>query len=199
MQRSTLLGGALLAVVAGLLCLIGESLGLRTEHVALVGGALGGVAGLVQDRTPGLRAIGFGAGLAVAWIGFAIRALYLPDSTSGRALAATLVVVVCVVITAGAGSRIPLWTLLLGAAAMVAVYEENYTADSPAFLSESPTAATAVLLAAAIGFLATSWQGPPQALAAQPTDETPVHEAPANGSADGRPVEEIPVPEGDRA
>jgi hypothetical protein len=195
MQRSTLLGGVLLAVVAGLLCLIGESLGLHTEHVALVGGALGGVAGLVQDRTPGLRAIGFGAGLAVAWIGFAIRALYLPDSTSGRAVAAALVVVVCVIVTAAVGGRVPLWSLLLGAAAMVAVYEENYTADSPAFLSQSPTAATAVLLAAAIGFLATSWQG------AQQTAAEPATGTPEDQTAELLPVpgEEITVAEGDRA
>jgi hypothetical protein len=189
MQRSTLLGGALLAVVAGLLCLIGESLGLHTEHVALVGGALGGVAGLVQDRTPGLRAIGFGAGLAVAWIGFAVRALYLPDSTSGRAVAASVVVAACVIITAAAGGRIPLWSLLLGAAAMVAVYEENYTADSPAFLSQSPTAATAVLLSAAIGFLATSWQSPHQDAVTETAGET----------TEDQPAEEIPVAEGDRA
>jgi hypothetical protein len=153
------------------------------------------VAGLVQDRTPGLRAIGFGAGLAVAWIGFAVRALYLPDSTSGRAVAAALVVVVCVIITAAAGGRVPLWSLLLGAAAMVAVYEENYTADSPAFLSQSPTAATAVLLAAAIGFLATSWQGPQQT-AAEPALGTPEDQ-----TAEEMPVpaEEIAVAEGDRA
>jgi hypothetical protein len=98
------------------------------------------------------------------------------------------VVIVCVAITAAAGSRIPLWSLLLGAAAMVAVYEENYTADSPAFLSESPTAATAVLLAAAIGFLATSWQTPQQAAAKH-----------SSAAPEDQPVEEIPVTEGDRA
>ena len=117
MQRSTLLSGALLAVVAGLLCLVGEALGLNTQHVALVGGALGGVVGLVQDRTPAMRATGFLIGLFIAWLGFAVRALYLPDSASGRAVAAVAVVAVCVAFTAGSGEKIPLWTLLLGAAA----------------------------------------------------------------------------------
>jgi len=88
MQRSTLLSGALLAVVAGLLCLVGEALGLNTQHVALVGGALGGVVGLVQDRTPAMRATGFLIGLFIAWLGFAVRALYLPDSASGRRIRA---------------------------------------------------------------------------------------------------------------
>ncbi|MFI5728839.1 hypothetical protein ACIA49_01885 [Kribbella sp. NPDC051587] len=180
MQRSTLLCGALLAVVAGLLCLVGEALGLNTQHVALVGGALGGVVGLVQERTPAQRAIGFLIGLFVAWLGFAVRALYLPDSASGRAVAAVVVVAVCVVFAAGSGNRLPLWTLLLGAAAMVAVYEESYTADSPAFLAESPSAATGVLLAAGIGFLATSLQWPGRAPAAVPpaADEPTPDEAP---------------------
>ncbi|WP_410786466.1 hypothetical protein [Kribbella sp. C-35] len=173
MQRSTLLSGALLAVVAGLLCLVGEALGLDTQHVALVGGALGGVVGLVQDRTPAMRATGFLIGLFVAWLGFAVRALYLPDSASGRAVAAVAVVAVCVAFTAGSADRIPLWTLLLGAAAMVAVYEETYTADSPAFLAQSPSAATGVLLAAGIGFLATSLQRPRPVPAAEvPADDT---------------------------
>jgi hypothetical protein len=189
MQRSTLLGGALLAVAASLLCLIGEALGLDTQHVALLGGAMGGVIGLVPDRSPTMRVIGFVAGLFVAWIGFAVRALYLPDSTSGRALAAFLVVAACLGITAAVGSQIPLWSLLLGAAAMVAVYEEAYTADSPAFLSESPGAATGVLLAAAIGFLATTVLGPQVSMARH-----------RDGAlSDDQPTQEFATAEGDSA
>jgi len=189
MQRSTLLGGALLAVAAALLVVIGEALGLDTEHVALLGGALGGVIGLVPDRSPAMRVTGFVAGLFVAWIGFAIRALYLPDSTSGRALAAFLVVAACLGIAVAAGGRVPLWSLLLGAAAMVAGYEEAYTADSPAFLSESPGAATGVLLAAAVGFLATSLLGPQVSAARHREGAAP----------DDQPTYEFAAAEGDRA
>jgi hypothetical protein len=197
MQRSTLLCGALLAVVAGLLCLVGEALGLDTQHVALVGGALGGVVGLVQERTPAQRAIGFLIGLFVAWLGFAVRALYLPDSASGRAVAAVVVVAVCVVFAAGSGNRLPLWTLLLGAAAMVAVYEESYTADSPAFLAESPSAATGVLLAAGIGFLATSLQWPGRAPAAVPAEAPPADDEPTELDAEV-PTREFATTEGER-
>lgn len=200
MQRSTLLSGALLAVVAGLLCLVGEALGLDTQHVALVGGALGGVVGLVPDRPPAMRAAGFLIGLFVAWFGFAVRALYLPDSASGRAVAAVAVVAVCVGFTAGSADRIPLWTLLLGAAAMVAVYEETYTADSPAFLAQSPSAATGVLLAAGIGFLATSLQRQRPAPAAErsevPPDEPTEEDVAWVPAGDTR---ELASTEGDRA
>lgn len=202
MQRSTLLCGALLAVVAGLLCLVGEALGLDTQHVALVGGALGGVVGLVQERTPAMRATGFLIGLVVAWLGFAVRALYLPDSASGRAVAAIAVVAVCVLFTAGSANRIPLWTLLIGAAAMVAVYEESYTADSPAFLAQSPSAATGVLLAAGIGFLATSFQAPRQAAAKRRTEDPPEGDAPAEEvlvPAHEAPTREVSATEGERA
>lgn len=202
MQRSTLLCGALLAVVAGLLCLVGEALGLDTQHVALVGGALGGVVGLVQERTPAMRATGFLIGLVVAWLGFAVRALYLPDSASGRAVAAVAVVAVCVLFTAGSANRIPLWTLLIGAAAMVAVYEESYTADSPAFLAQSPSAATGVLLAAGIGFLATSIQAPRQAAPQQRTEDPPEGDAPAEEvlvPAHEAPTRELSATEGERA
>ena len=199
MQRSTLLSGALLAVVAGLLWLVGEALGLNTQHVALVGGALGGVVGLVQDRTPAMRATGFLIGLFVAWLGFAVRALYLPDSASGRAVAAVAVVAVCVAFTAGSADRIPLWTLLLGAAAMVAVYEETYTADSPAFLAQSPTAATGVLLAAGIGFLATSLQRPRPAPAAERPEVAPDEPTEEDAWVPADDTRELASTEGDRA
>ncbi|MEV6272847.1 hypothetical protein AB0L64_37155 [Kribbella sp. NPDC051936] len=199
MQRSTLLSGALLAVVAGLLCLVGEALGLNTEHVALVGGALGGVVGLVQDRTPAMRATGFLIGLFIAWLGFAVRALYLPDSASGRAVAAVAVVAVCVAFTAGSGEKIPLWTLLLGAAAMVAVYEETYTADSPAFLAQSPSAATGVLLAAGIGFLATSLRRPQPEPPAERSEVPPDEPAEEDVWVPADDTRELASTEGDRA
>lgn len=186
MQRSTLLGGALLAVAAGLLVVIGEALGLDTQHVALLGGALGGVIGLVPDRSPALRVAGFVAGVFIAWFGFAVRALYLPDAVSGRAFAAFLVVAICLGIAAATSSRLPLWSLLLGAAAMVGAYEEAYTADTPAFLAESPGAATGVLLAAAIGFLATTVLGP-QVSAARRREAKPA------------PTQEFASVEGDRS
>ncbi len=199
MQRSTLVSGALLAVVAGLLCLVGEALGLDTQHVALVGGALGGVVGLVQDRTPAMRAAGFLIGLFVAWLGFAVRALYLPDAASGRAVAAVAVVAVCVAFTAGSADRIPLWTLLLGAAAMVAVYEETYTADSPAFLAQSPSAVTGVLLAAGLGFLATSLQRPRPAPAAELSEVPPDEPAEEDAWVPADDTRELASTEGDRA
>ena len=53
-----------------------------------------------------------------------------------------------------------MWSGLLGAAAIVGAYESVYTNAPSQFLTESPAAATTVLLAVALGFLATNLLAP---------------------------------------
>src|SRR6478736_6191140 len=78
----TLLGGVILAVFGALTVALGGLFGLDLDHVALLGGALGAVVGLVPDRTPLMRVIGFLSGMVIGWAVFGLRAGYLPD-TSG--------------------------------------------------------------------------------------------------------------------
>jgi hypothetical protein len=162
-MRNNVIGGVVLAVVAALIVGLGQLLGMDLQHVALLGAALGGVLGLVPDRSPAERVGGFLVGFAAAWIGFAIRAAVLPDTAGGRAVAAFLVVLLCLLVALGATAtpvRLPLWSMLVGVAAIVGAYEETYTDAPSQFLSESPTAATTVLLAVSLGYLATSVLGP---------------------------------------
>jgi hypothetical protein len=162
-MRNNVIGGAVLAVVAALVVALGQLLGMDLQHVALIGAALGGVLGLVPDRSPAERNGGFLVGFVAAWAGFAVRAAVLPDTASGRAVAAFLVVVVCLVVAAAMAAtpvRLPLWAMLVGVAAIVGAYEETYTNAPSQFLSESPTAATTVLLAVSLGYLATAMLGP---------------------------------------
>ncbi|MGH8828052.1 MAG: hypothetical protein ACRDVZ_10770, partial [Jiangellaceae bacterium] len=154
-MRGYVVPGLILAAAAGLLVWGGDLLGLDLEYVALLGVALGGAAGLVPDRSPLLRAGGLLTGAVIAWIGYAVRAAVLPDTSGGRAVAAVGVVVLCTFIAFMAAGRVPLWSMLIGVAAIVGAYEEIYTAAPARFMSTSPTATTAVLLAAAFGFLAT--------------------------------------------
>jgi hypothetical protein len=160
-MRPSLVGGAILAVATALMILVGEAFGFGLNQVALLGGALGAALGLVPDRTLLQRAGGFVAGFLLAWLGYALRAGFLPDISAGRALAAIIVVGLCVVVVFVAMGRLPLWSLLLGVAALVGAYEETYTAAPARFVEQSASAATAVLLAAAVGFLATAFVGPP--------------------------------------
>jgi hypothetical protein len=155
-MRRSLIAGLVLAVFAALIIGLGELFGLDLQHVALMGAALGGVLGLVPHPQPLGKLGGFAVGFVLAWIGFALRAAVLPDSAGGRAAAAFIVVAVIAAACAVSAGRLPLWSALLGAAAIVGAYEETYTNAPSQFLQEAPTAATTVLFAVALGYLATS-------------------------------------------
>lgn len=148
--------GLLLAVFAVLIIGLGQLLGLDLQHVALLGSAVGGVLGLIPHRSNLGRLGGFAVGFVATWVGFAIRAAVLPDTTAGVAVAAFLVILVCAIVTAATQGRLPLWSSLLGIAAVVGAYEGTFANTPTEFLSQSPTAATTVALAAALGYLATS-------------------------------------------
>ena len=123
-MRRSLIAGLVLAVLAALITVMGGLFGSDLEHVALLGAALGGALGLVPHRYGWGRISGFLLGFVAAWIGFALRAAVLPDSSTGRAVAAFLVVALCALACAFSSGRLPLWSDLLGSAAIVVAYEE---------------------------------------------------------------------------
>jgi len=159
-MRATLLAGVTLAVAAVLVVLLSSALDLELESVALLGAALGAVVALVPDRTPLARLAGFAAGFAAAWIGYAVRARFLPDTDGGRAVAVGLVILLCVGITAATVNRLPLWSTLLGTAALAGAYEFTYAAAPPELLSTSLSTGTTLLLNVAVGFLAAAVVAP---------------------------------------
>jgi hypothetical protein len=152
--RKTLVAGLVLALAAVLVVLVSSAFDLELESVALLGGALGAVVALVPDRTPLARLGGFAAGFVAAWIGYVLRAAVLPDSAAGRAVAVGLVVLLCVGITAATLDRLPLWTTLLGTAALAGAYEFTFAAAPPELASTSMSTATILLFNVAVGFLA---------------------------------------------
>jgi hypothetical protein len=152
-MRRTLTAGALLALAAFLLADHGGHLGIEATRTALYGVALGAVLGLVRDGNPAGRGGAYAAGFALSWIGYALRAGVLPDIPLGRAIAAFLVVALVTVIAAATREALPLWAGLLGAGTFAAAYETTFTTTPTAFASESVTAATTVLMAAAVGYL----------------------------------------------
>lgn len=184
MVRS-LVTGLCLAVFAAVIIGLSNLLGLDLEHVALVGAALGGVLGLVPHRPTWGKPAGFLAGFLLAWLGFALRAAWLPDSSGGRAVAAFLVVALIAVVAALSGGRLPLWSGLVGAASIVGSYESVYTSAPSQFLSDSPAAATTVLLAVGLGYLAANLaapQGVPVASRSRGRRRAAVDEEPTNRS-----------------
>ena len=150
----TLLSGFVLALFTAVVLMIGG--GSELEHVALLGAALGGVIGLVPHDPPLGKLGGFALGFAVAWMAFAIRAAVLPDSTTGRAVAAFVVILILGGAAAVSSGKVPLWSSLVGAAAMVGAYETSYGNSPSTFLTTSPQAASTVLLAAGFGYIGTT-------------------------------------------
>ena len=169
-RTRTLLTGAALAVAAFLLADQGALFGSDLPKVALLGAAAGAVLGLVPDRLPAARLGGFLAGFAAAWVGYALRAGFLPDTSMGRALAAVAVVVLVTAVAVGTANRLPMWAGLLGAVTLLGSYETTFAATPTQFVSDSMTAVTTSLLAAALGFLVTVLLSPLTAGAQAPTE-----------------------------
>ncbi|NUR09593.1 MAG: hypothetical protein HOQ22_04220 [Nocardioidaceae bacterium] len=159
-MRRTLFSGVILAIAGAVVVYVSSALDLELESAALLGGALGAVLALVPDRTPLARLGGFAGGFLAAWVGYALRAQFLPDSAGGRAVAVAVVVLLCVGITAASMNRLPLWSTLLGTAALAGAYEFTYAAAPPEMLSTSFSTATTLLLNVAVGFLAAALVAP---------------------------------------
>lgn len=153
-MRRTLVTGGLLALFAALLANFGGALGLDEIRSALLGAAIGAALGLVPGNDSSYaRVVGFAVGFVLAWIGYALRAGVLPDTGSGRGIAAFLVIIILTGICAATMGWMPLWAGLLGIAAIAGAYEFAFGLDPTAFTSQSVTAATTVLLASSVGFL----------------------------------------------
>jgi hypothetical protein len=154
-RTRTLVTGAALAVAAFLLADQGDVFGADLPKVALLGAAAGAVLGLVPDRLPAARLGGFLTGFGAAWIGYALRAGFLPDIPMGRAIAAVVVVALITAVAVASANRLPMWAGFLGAATLLGSYETTFAATPTDFVSDSMTAVTTSLLAAALGFLVT--------------------------------------------
>jgi hypothetical protein len=158
--RTTLLSGAVLTVASILVIVLSAGLGLDVESVALMGAATGAVVALVPHHTPQARLGGFLIGFAASWVGYLVRAGFLPDTTAGHATAVAVVVVLCTLVAAASRDRIPLWSTLLGAAVLAGSYETTYIEAPSQVLSTSTSSSTSVLLAFAFGFFVAALVAP---------------------------------------
>lgn len=152
-MRRTLIAGGVLALGAALLAIHGGHLGLEAQRIALYGVVMGGVLGLVPGTSPTGKATAFGIGFAATWLGYFLRAGVLPDIPMGRGVAAFAIVAVVTLAAVASSDRLPLWAGLLGAGLMAGAYETTFTLTPPAVGTESVTAASGALVAAAFGYL----------------------------------------------
>lgn len=151
--RSSVLAGVLLIILGAIVIEHGARFGIQLVHLGEMGLAIGAVLGLVPDRAPALRAGSFAVGFFAAWLGFALRAGFLPDIPLGRAIATVIVLALVTIATAVSFGRFPLWAGLLGVAAFSGGYEATFSASPATFISDSMTDATTIALAVGLGFL----------------------------------------------
>lgn len=159
-QARLLAAGAVLAVGAAATMLLSDALDLGLESVVLLGAALGAVLALVPDATPARRLGGAAAGFAVAFVGYVVRAGFLPDSAAGRAVVVAVVVLACTLVAVATASRLPLWSVLLGSAGFTGAYELTFAAAPARVLETSVSTASSLALAAALGFALALLAGP---------------------------------------
>ena len=74
--------------------------------------------GLVPHNPPLGKVGGFFLGFVLSLIAFGVRAALLPDTTIGRAVAAFVVILLCGVVAAISAGKVPLWSALVGVAAI---------------------------------------------------------------------------------
>jgi hypothetical protein len=170
-----LAAGLALAALAGCLVAFGDTLGLDLQLYALFGLAIGASVGLATGH-PAVKAAGFLIGFVVGWGAYALRAAVLPDTSTGRAISAVLVVTVLTVVAAAWRSRSVFVAELLGLAALAGAYETTFNTLPSAFRSTSVIAATTVLFAAAFGYLLS------QLIGAAPSDGDEAGPTPARPS-----------------
>ncbi len=160
-MRKTIFAGLVLALAAALVMWLSAVFDLELESFVLLGAAVGAAVALVPDRTPLVRFLGFAAGFVAAWIGFFVRAALLPDTAGGRAVAVGLILLLCVAVVALSAGRLPLWSMLLGAATLSGGYEYTYAAAPPEIATTSVSAATSLLFCIAVGYLVAATVAPP--------------------------------------
>jgi hypothetical protein len=151
-----MIAGVILAALVAVLVAFGDSFGLDAGLFALLGVAVGAVLGLVPSRLAAERAAAWAVGFLAAWLGYAARVSLLPDTPSGRAVAAAIVVLAVAAVAALSFGRLPLWAGLLGVVSMTAGYEVTAARGPTSFTTDSLTAGTTVAFATSVGFLVTS-------------------------------------------
>jgi len=181
-MRRTLLPGLLLVVAVFLTVLLGAWLDLDLDSTALLGFGAGAVVALVPHATVVRRLGGFTLGVVLALVGYLVRAALLPDTASGRAAFAAIVVALCVIATAASVERLALWSTLLGAATFAGAFEAIYTLAPPRVLENSIDSLTALALCVAVGFCAAVVGAPLSERARTTTTDTTATKTPAHSS-----------------
>src|SRR5690606_88968 len=92
-------------------------------------------------------------GAGAWWLGLALRAGLLPQTTSSLVIAAVVAVAVCTAAAVLSGERLPLWAGLVGIAVYGGLYEPLFADEPTKFMTQSTLALATVVVAVGLGTL----------------------------------------------
>lgn len=151
----TVLHGAVVALAAGVLAVLGTTIGTTSPWPLLLAIALGLAAAPATVTRLAAAALGAGLGL----LAYAALLALLPATASAVAAATVVAVLVLTGVAAATRGALPLWAGLAGYAIFGALYAPRAEAAPTAFLSEAPAALVTVLLALGLGALVATLAG----------------------------------------
>jgi hypothetical protein len=143
----TVIGGAVVAVIAGLLAFVGSAIGITTLWPVLLAAGVALVAGPAVASRLG----SFAMGAILGFGAMAVQAALLPQVAASQAIIVVVAIAIMTVVAAVSMGLLPLWASLLGYAAFVGYYTPTYTESPTLFATEAPVALLTVLVAAGVG------------------------------------------------
>jgi hypothetical protein len=143
----TVIGGAVVALIAGVLAFIGPSIGLTSLWPFVLAAGIALAAGPAVASRIGAVALG----TVVGFFAMALQAGFLPQSAASTAIAIVLAIGILTLVAALSQGLLPLWAGLAGYALFVGYYAPTYAESPTTFLADAPVALVTVLLAAGVG------------------------------------------------
>lgn len=143
----TVIGGAVVALIAGALAFVGPSIGLTSLWPFVLAAGIALAAGPAVASRIGAVALGSVVGFAT----MAIGAQFLPQTSLADAIEVILAIALLTVVAALTRGLLPLWAGLAGYGLFVGYYFPTFDASPTTFLADAPVALVTVLLAAGVG------------------------------------------------
>lgn len=146
----TVIYGAVVAVFAGILAFVGDTIGITTIWPVLLAAAIGLAAGPAIASRTATAAIGS----IVGFLSYALLIGALPATSAATALVAVAAVAALTLVSALTGGALPLWAGLAGYAVFAGLYAPLAAASPTTFLTDAPLALVTALLALGLGAVA---------------------------------------------
>jgi hypothetical protein len=143
----TVIGGAVVALIAAVLAIVGPGIGLNTLWPLLLAAGIALAAGPAVASRVGALTLGAVVGL----VAMALQAGVLPATGLADAIVVIIGVGILTLVAALTQGLLPLWAGLAGYGLFVGYYTPTYTESPTTFLADAPIAFVTVLLAIGLG------------------------------------------------